>query len=123
MIGFLSILAVGFFLGMRHATDPDQVIAVTTLVSNQRNSMRAAMAVAFWGIGHPISIFLVGVAVILFNLVIPVRARAQHGVLRRSEADAESAEDSWFLRSIPAGSVRTHDGEEVTHAQSRTNST
>ena len=40
MIGFLSILAVGFFLGMRHATDPDHVIAVTTIVSNQRNSAR-----------------------------------------------------------------------------------
>jgi high-affinity nickel permease len=39
MVSF-SILAVGFFLGMRHATDPDRVIAVTTIVSNQRNSAR-----------------------------------------------------------------------------------
>jgi hypothetical protein len=40
MIGFLSILEVGLFLGMRHATDPDHVIAVATIGSNQRNSLR-----------------------------------------------------------------------------------
>jgi high-affinity nickel permease len=73
MIGFLPILAVGFFLGMRHATDPDHVIAVTTIVSNQRNSMRAALIGAFWGVGHTVTIFVVGAAIILFNLVIPVR--------------------------------------------------
>src|SRR5271155_2381136 len=73
MISFLSILAVGFFLGMRHATDPDHVIAVTTIVSNQRNRMRAAMIGAFWGLGHTVTIFLVGAGIILFNLVIPVR--------------------------------------------------
>ena len=73
MVGFLSILAVGFFLGMRHATDPDHVIAVTTIVSNQRNRMRAAMIGAFWGLGHTVTIFVVGAGIILFNLVIPVR--------------------------------------------------
>jgi high-affinity nickel permease len=73
MIGLLSILAVGFFLGMRHATDPDHVIAVTTIVSNQRNKARAALIGAFWGAGHTVTIFVVGTAIILFNLVIPVR--------------------------------------------------
>src|SRR6202162_43427 len=73
MIGFLSILAVGFFLGMRHATDPDHVIAVATIVSNQRNRARAALIGAFWGVGHTVTIFAVGTAIILFNLVIPVR--------------------------------------------------
>jgi high-affinity nickel-transport protein len=73
MIPFLSILAVGFFLGMRHATDPDHVIAVTTIVSNQRSDMRAALIGAFWGIGHTLTILVVGAGIILFNLVIPVR--------------------------------------------------
>jgi high-affinity nickel permease len=73
MIGFLSILAVGFFLGMRHATDPDHVIAVTTIVSNQHNKARAALIGAFWGVGHTVTIFLVGAGIILFDLVIPVR--------------------------------------------------
>jgi high-affinity nickel-transport protein len=73
MIGLLSILAVGFFLGMRHATDPDHVIAVTTIVSNQRNTMRAALIGAFWGIGHTVTILVVGAGIILFNLAIPDR--------------------------------------------------
>src|SRR5882724_6922669 len=73
MIAFFSILAVGFFLGMRHATDPDHVIAVTTIVSNQRSGMRAAWIGAFWGVGHTLTIVVVGAGIILFNLVIPVR--------------------------------------------------
>src|SRR5882757_8783728 len=73
MIAFFSVLAVGFFLGMRHATDPDHVIAVTTILSSQRSGMRAAWIGAFWGVGHTFTILVVGAGIILFNLVIPVR--------------------------------------------------
>jgi ABC-type nickel/cobalt efflux system permease component RcnA len=73
MITFLSIIAVGFFLGMRHATDPDHVVAVTTIVSRQRNLLKAAFTGIFWGIGHTITIFIVGAAIILFDVVIPAR--------------------------------------------------
>ncbi len=73
MIAFLSIIAVGFFLGMRHATDPDHVIAVATIVTRQRNLARASLIGAFWGVGHTVTIFAVGAAIILFNLVIPPR--------------------------------------------------
>jgi ABC-type nickel/cobalt efflux system permease component RcnA len=73
MIGLLSIIAIGFFLGMRHATDPDHVIAVTTIVSQQRKTGRAALIGAFWGLGHTVTILIVGSAIILFNLVIPAR--------------------------------------------------
>ena len=58
---------------MRHATDPDHVIAVTTIVSNQRKTSRAALIGALWGVGHTVTILIVGAAIILFNLVIPVR--------------------------------------------------
>jgi ABC-type nickel/cobalt efflux system permease component RcnA len=73
MIGFLSIIALGFFLGMRHATDPDHVIAVTTVVSRQNNVARSALVGAIWGLGHTLTIFVVGSAIILFDLVIPPR--------------------------------------------------
>jgi high-affinity nickel-transport protein len=73
MIGFLSIIAVGFFLGMRHATDPDHVIAVTTIVSRQKKIGRAALTGIFWGVGHTFTILLVGTAIILFGVVIPAR--------------------------------------------------
>ncbi len=73
MISLFSIIAMGFFLGMRHATDPDHVIAVTTIVTRQRNISRAALIGAFWGLGHTLTIFVVGAAIILFKLVIPPR--------------------------------------------------
>ena len=73
MISFLSIIAIGFFLGMRHATDPDHVIAVTTIVSRQNKISRAAWTGIFWGVGHTLTIFVVGTAIILFGVVIPAR--------------------------------------------------
>jgi ABC-type nickel/cobalt efflux system permease component RcnA len=73
MLTFFSIIVIGFFIGMRHATDPDHVIAVTTIVSHHRSTKRAALIGAFWGLGHTLTIFAVGSAIILFNVIIPVR--------------------------------------------------
>ncbi|MBA3890231.1 MAG: high-affinity nickel-transport family protein [Gemmatimonadaceae bacterium] len=73
MIETLPILAIGFALGMGHATDADHVAAVTTIVSRERAVGRAASIGALWGIGHTATIVLVGGAIILFNLVIPPR--------------------------------------------------
>jgi ABC-type nickel/cobalt efflux system permease component RcnA len=73
MVTLLSIIALGFFLGMRHATDPDHVIAVTTIVSRQRSIRQAALIGVLWGLGHTITILIVGSAIILFGLVIPAR--------------------------------------------------
>ncbi len=73
MVSFFSILAIGFFLGMRHATDPDHVIAVTTIVSRQNKISRAALTGIFWGVGHTLTIVAVGTAIILFGVVIPAR--------------------------------------------------
>ena len=73
MISLLSILAMGFFLGMRHATDADHVIAVSTIVTQQRKISRAAWTGMFWGIGHTLTILFVGALIILFGVVIPTR--------------------------------------------------
>jgi high-affinity nickel permease len=119
MIGLFSILAVGFFLGMRHATDPDHVIAVTTIVSNQRNSMRAALIGAFWGFGHTLTIFVVGAGIILFNLVIPVRVGLS---MELSVAVMLIILGVWnvagFLRAVPASRVPDHATEKVVHSHS-----
>jgi High-affinity nickel permease len=58
---------------MRHATDSDHVVAVTTIVSRQRQIGTAAMTGIFWGIGHSITLLVVGGAIILFGVVIPER--------------------------------------------------
>src|SRR5262249_50612562 len=73
MISFFSIIAIGFFLGMRHATDPDHVIAVTTIVSRQNKIGRAALTGIVWGLGHTLTILAVGSGLIVFGLVIPAR--------------------------------------------------
>ena len=69
----LAVLILGFFLGMRHATDPDHVIAVSTIVSRERSLAKAALIGALWGVGHTVTIVLVGAAILLFNIVIPPR--------------------------------------------------
>lgn len=73
MIPLLSIIALGFFLGMRHATDADHVVAVTTIVSRERKIGSAALIGILWGLGHTITIFIVGSLIILFGIVIPPR--------------------------------------------------
>ena len=73
MTSGLAILAIGFFLGMRHATDPDHVIAVSTVVSREGSIAKAAFIGVLWGLGHTLTILAVGAAIILLGLAIPAR--------------------------------------------------
>ena len=73
MISFLAVLALGFLLGVRHAADPDHVVAVSTIVTRSRSVGRAATVGALWGAGHTATILLVGGAIILFKLTITPR--------------------------------------------------
>jgi len=73
VITLLSILFLGFFLGLKHATDADHVIAVTTIVSRQRSVGSAALTGVFWGIGHSLTLLVVGGAIIFFGIVVPER--------------------------------------------------
>jgi len=70
---FLSTVALGFILGMRHSSDPDHVVAVGTILSRQPSVRKGAMIGAVWGLGHTLTIFLVGSAIILFRISIPPR--------------------------------------------------
>src|SRR6476620_10608870 len=73
MTSALLILGIGFLLGMRHATDPDHVVAVSTIVSREKSIPRAGWIGILWGVGHPRTILVVGAAIILFGVVIPPR--------------------------------------------------
>ena len=73
MTSLLAVCVLGFFLGMRHATDPDHVIAVTTIVSRQRTTAGAALIGVLWGVGHTLTILVVGAGIILLGWVIPPR--------------------------------------------------
>ncbi len=71
MLTSFSILVLGFLLGMRHATDADHVVAVTTIVSRQRSLPRAASIGALWGLGHTLTLLAVGGAMIVLGLAMP----------------------------------------------------
>jgi high-affinity nickel-transport protein len=73
MIAVLSLTLLGFFLGMRHATDPDHVIAVSTIVTRQPTIRGALLIGSLWGVGHTVTIVAVGGAIVLFTIVIPPR--------------------------------------------------
>jgi high-affinity nickel permease len=69
----LTILAVGFVLGMKHALDTDHVVAVSTIVSNHRSLVGSSIVGAFWGLGHTLTLFLVGFAILVLKVTIPDR--------------------------------------------------
>jgi high-affinity nickel-transport protein len=64
---------LGFFLGMRHATDPDHVVAVSTIVARTRRLGVSWLLGALWGLGHTLTIFAVGVLIIALKVAIPPR--------------------------------------------------
>lgn len=69
----LTAIALGALLGLRHATDADHVVAVTAIVARERSLGRAAGIGALWGIGHTLTLLVVGGAIVTFRLVIPPR--------------------------------------------------
>jgi high-affinity nickel-transport protein len=69
----LPLLALGFLLGMRHATDPDHVVAVTTILAREKRISMAAAIGGLWGLGHTLTILLVGGGIVVFGIVIPPR--------------------------------------------------
>jgi hypothetical protein len=69
----LPALAFGFALGVRHAADADHIAAVATLASGRQSARHAAALGASWGLGHSASVLLVGGALVLLRLPMPVR--------------------------------------------------
>jgi ABC-type nickel/cobalt efflux system permease component RcnA len=72
MNGSLALaLGLGFALGLKHATEADHLIAVTTIVSEQRSVWRSGLVGALWGVGHTASLLVAGLLVIVLGLAIP----------------------------------------------------
>ena len=74
----LLVLAVAVLLGLRHATDPDHLTAVTTLVAGEgrgTGSRRAARLGLTWGLGHATTLFLFGLPIVLFGSYLPEPAQ------------------------------------------------
>jgi hypothetical protein len=69
----LGIALLGLLMGMRHATDPDHVIAVTTILSRERRFTAATRIGIVWGFGHTLTVLAVGALIIVFKIAIPTR--------------------------------------------------
>jgi ABC-type nickel/cobalt efflux system permease component RcnA len=69
--GGLALLGLGLIFGLKHATEVDHVVAVSTIVSEHRNVWRSALVGGLWGVGHTVSLFIVGVLVLVFRVAIP----------------------------------------------------
>jgi high-affinity nickel-transport protein len=67
MLALFTSGALAFMLGLRHATEPDHVAAVATLVPEQRDANRAMQLGAAWGVGHCLAILACGSALLLLR--------------------------------------------------------
>lgn len=69
-----SILALGFLLGLRHATDADHVAAVATLATRSRSLAQTVAQGVAWGTGHTLTLMLFGGGVLVLGAVVPAQA-------------------------------------------------
>src|SRR4029078_11993526 len=71
-VSFLALLGLGLVFGLKHATEVDHVVAVSTIVSEHRNLFRSGLVGGLWGAGHTATLVSVGVAVLGFRVAIPL---------------------------------------------------
>ncbi len=69
----MALLGLALALGLRHAADPDHVVAVTAITTRTKRILPAMWLGVVWGLGHTLTLFTVGAAIILFNWVVPPR--------------------------------------------------
>jgi sulfite exporter TauE/SafE len=69
----IGIMTLGFFLGLKHATEADHLAAVSTIVTERRNPFSSALIGGLWGVGHTISLIAAGVFVLVLNFQISER--------------------------------------------------
>ena len=69
--GIIALLGLGLVFGLKHATEVDHVVAVSTIVSEQRSVWRSALVGGLWGAGHTAALLVVGVGLLVFRLPMP----------------------------------------------------
>jgi hypothetical protein len=107
----LSAALLGLVLGLRHAFDPDHVIAVSTIVARHRGALSAAWIGVSWGIGHAATIFAIGFLVIALHAIPRASRRRWAGIgaaraARRREPAGRKAAQAPLLPE-PAASLRS----------------
>ena len=72
-MNLIALLGLGLLLGLRHAADPDHVVAVTAIAARTRRLLPSMALGVVWGLGHTLTLFAVGAGIILFNWIVPPR--------------------------------------------------
>src|SRR3982751_5874596 len=74
ILELITSSGLGSLLGMRHALEPDHLAAVSTLITGERSSAKAAWLGACWGLGHTLTLFAAGAFLVLFRAEMPLFA-------------------------------------------------
>lgn len=69
--GALSVLTLGFVLGLKHALDADHLVAVSAIVSERKGFLSASVVGMLWGLGHTAALLAVGFLVLALRVQIP----------------------------------------------------
>jgi ABC-type nickel/cobalt efflux system permease component RcnA len=72
-VGIFALLSLGLVFGLKHATEVDHVVAISTIVSHNRKLLRSATVGALWGAGHTAALLVTGVIAIGLRVAIPER--------------------------------------------------
>jgi ABC-type nickel/cobalt efflux system permease component RcnA len=138
----LAVLGLGFVLGLKHATDADHVVAVTTFLSEENTIWRSLWIGLFWGVGHTLSLAAAGFLVVFLKLSISewlaarlelvvagmliflgirvILRRHRHGVRLHkhdhvhSSASGAKAHTHWHLHAVQRGN-HTHEHRSWSH--------
>jgi len=69
-----AVLGLGFLIGLKHATEADHLAAVSTIVTERRSFWSSAIVGGIWGLGHTVSLLIVGIFVLLLNFKVSEQA-------------------------------------------------
>jgi ABC-type nickel/cobalt efflux system permease component RcnA len=70
-LSLVAIVTIGLLFGLKHATEVDHVVAISTIVSRHRNVFHAAIVGALWGVGHTVSLLVIAAIVLSLRIAIP----------------------------------------------------
>src|SRR3954451_1494697 len=114
----LVVVAVAIALGLRHASDPDHLAAVTTLLASKKEGgLRSAASLGFaWGLGHATSLFAFGVPIVLYKAYLPeaVQSGAETAI-----GFVIIALAVWLLIRWRRGAFTVHAHDGPAHSHSR----
>jgi len=73
MAEYLALFGIGMILGLEHALEADHIVAVVTLTSRTRSARRAVLLGSMWGLGHALTLIVIGFVILITKLSIPDR--------------------------------------------------